>query len=113
MIRRYVFGAGVVFAMAAAAAAAPVTRVVVKNPTSQPATNMPVTFGQVFKKGDIETGVLVSGAKAAAQVDVKRKYDDGSVRFAVISLLVPELPAGDTTLELSDGREDQLATPVP
>lgn len=97
-----------------AATAAPVTKVILRNPGGQPAKEVPVTFGQVFRKGDVKQGVLASAGKAHGQADVKRKYEDGSVRFAVISLSVPEIAAGgEAALELSDGVQDQLAKPVP
>jgi hypothetical protein len=105
---------GVLAASATLAAAAPVTTVVLRNPGDQPAREAPITFGQVFKKGDLKTGVLARAGRAEVQADVKRNYDDGSVRFAIISLVCPELAAGgQTTVEIRDGREDQLAKPVP
>ena len=85
-------------------AAGPVTRVVLRNPADQPVKNVPITFGQVFKKGDIKQGVVVKALGAVGQADIKRKHDDGSVRFAVISVVVPNLPAqGDLEVELFDG----------
>jgi len=92
--------------------AAAATKVVLRAPSGGPAKNVPVTFGQVFKKGDFRRGVLVSAPRAAVQADVKRKYDDGSVRFAIISLLLPELN-GETTVTLSDGVRPQLGSELP
>ena len=91
-------------------AAGPVTRVALRNPADQPVKNVPITFGQVFKKGDIKQGVVVKAVGAVGQADVTRKHDDGSVRFAVISVVVPNLPAqGELVVELSNGA---VATPV-
>ena len=40
-----------------------------------------------------------------AQVDVKRRYDDGSVRFAIVSLVLDRLPPNASmVLRLEDGR---------
>jgi hypothetical protein len=89
---------------AAAADAKPITTVLVRNTGDQAAKDAPITFGQVFRKGDVKEGLLVTlaGKPATAQVDVKRKYDDGSVRFAIVSLVVPDLAArGETKVELS------------
>jgi len=97
---------------ALASSAVPAARVTLRSPPGQPAKSVVVTFGQVFKKGDIKQGVLVSAPKASVQADVKRKYDDGSVRFAVVSAIIPEL-TGETTVALGDGIEDQLAKPLP
>lgn len=86
-----------------------VTRVVLRNPADQPVKNVPIAFGQVFKKGDIKRGVVVKAIGAIGQADVKRRHDDGSVRFAAISLFVPSLPArGELAVELFDG-----AVPAP
>jgi hypothetical protein len=90
----------------------PVCQVTLRPPAGQPLRDVPVTFGQVFKKGDIKQGVLPSVPRASVQADVKRRYDDGSVRFAVISLRLPELD-GDTTVAIRDGVQDQLAKPMP
>ena len=98
--------------LASAPSAAPVAKVTLRPPGGQPAKGVAVTFGQVFRRGDIKQGVLVSALKASVQADVKRKHDDGSVRFAVVSVAIPEL-AGEATVALSDGIEDQLAKPVP
>ena len=89
-----------------------VTKVTLREPSGGPAQKVPVTFGQVFKKGDLRQGVLVSAPGAAVQADVKRKYDDGSVRFAVISLVLPELD-GEATVALRDGVRPQLASELP
>lgn len=90
----------------------PVTKVTLRPPAGGALKDVPVTFGQVFRKGDIRQGVLPSAQRASVQADVKRKYDDGSVRFAVISLLLPTLE-GELAVALRDGVREQLATPVP
>lgn len=102
----------VVCLLALSASAAPVARVTLRAPAGQPAKGVAVTFGQVFKKGDIKQGVLVSVQNAQTQADVKRKYGDGSVRFAIISLMIPELDR-QMAVALSDGVAPQLATPLP
>jgi hypothetical protein len=110
---RTVLTAACVLALSAPAAwAAAVTKVVVRGPSGGPVRHVPLTFGQVFKQGDIRQGVLPSAAGAAVQADVKSKYDDGSVRFAVISLMLPELN-GETTVTLSDGIRPQLGSELP
>lgn len=97
---------------------------VVRNPAAAAARNVPLTFGQVFNKGDIRDGIVARvGAKPAQiEADIKRRYDDGSVRFAVLSLVLEEVPPnGQVQIELANGTavgggaaispKDLLATP--
>lgn len=67
-------------------------------------TDVPVTFGQVFKAGDIPRGSTVTatlkGQPTALQVDSKATYPDGSLRHAVLTLTAPTLP-GKATLPLT------------
>lgn len=77
--------------------------VTVVNGTAEPSEQAPVTFGQVFREGEFPQSVRVSTDRGPMpyQVDVKRRYPNGSVRFAVISALVPGLPpAGKVRLKL-------------
>ncbi len=91
--------AGMVLSLAAgtAALAADVVNVTVAN-TGSAQSNVPVTFGQVFKPGDVPAGAVVGariGSTAlAVQVDKKAAHADGSLRHAVISTLVPSLASG-------------------
>ena len=94
----------VVLAVSAAAfAGPPVATVKIRSLAEAPQKNTPVTFGQVFTKGAVPRGMgprcVVDGGRA--QVDVKRHHDDGSVRFAIVSAILPELPAkGSKALSL-------------
>ena len=87
------------------------TKVIVRPLAGQPAGRIPITFGQVFKRGDIKQGVQASVAGASIQADVKRKYDDGSVRFAIISMM---LPAGRerSRCPVRDGLHRDSAAPL-
>ncbi|GEM_PF-666365 len=64
----------------------------------QTQSNVPVTFGQVFKDGDVPAGATltasVNGQPVTLQVDAKATNPDGSLRHAVLTALVPWLPAG-------------------
>jgi hypothetical protein len=75
----------VMLAWCLAGEAASVTTVIPRNPGNQPAKNAPITLGQVIKRGDFQHGVRISVGKTMGQADIKRRYEDGSVRFAVIS----------------------------
>ena len=63
--------------------------------------NYPYQFGRPFVGGAIanQPQVLVNGQPVATQADVKNRYPDGSVEFAVIAAVIPAIPAsGSLTL---------------
>ena len=98
-------------ALGPAGAAGPVVKIGLRNLGSGPLRNAPVTLSQVFKAGDIRDGVVakIAGKMVPAQVDVKRRHGDGSVRFALVSLVPADLPAGKTVpVELWN---DETVTP--
>ena len=57
-------------------------------------------LGQGFLKGEVPSGgglvALVDGVRVAVQLDVKTRYDDGSVKMAVLSVERPALAAGQS-----------------
>ncbi|MFL6672697.1 MAG: hypothetical protein ACJ8LG_05310 [Massilia sp.] len=62
-------------------------------------TMVPVTFGQLFARGAVSAsdtlmGKFADGTSIPLQMDVKATHEDGSVRHAVISAVVPSLQAG-------------------
>lgn len=66
------------------------------------------TFGQVFLRGEISSGsglyASIGGASVPVQMDVKTRWEDGSVKMAVVSVARPDLAAGQTAeLLLSAG----------
>lgn len=62
--------------------------------------NIPVTFGQIFRSGDVRRGetltAMFRGKRVALQVDVKATNPDGSLRHAVLTALIPSLAEGVT-----------------
>ncbi|WEN15364.1 hypothetical protein PY254_01400 [Rhodanobacter sp. AS-Z3] len=62
---------------------------------SQAQNNVPVTFGQVFKAGDVPAGTTltasINGQPVTLQVDSKATNPDGSLRHAVLTAIVPSL----------------------
>jgi hypothetical protein len=93
--------------VAQAQAATVVTDSVVSQST-QTQTRVPVTFGQVFKAGDVPANATVlatlNGQSIPLQVDAKATNPDGSLRHAVLTAMVPSLPGGGTLpLALSAG----------
>ena len=65
-----------------------------------PRTNLPVTLGRAFIQGEFPSGSCpqpkVNGTALAAgnwQFDLKNSWADGSVKFGVVSFIIPSLPA--------------------
>lgn len=67
--------------------------------SSAPQEGVPLTFGHVFREGDIPVGTrpvahLGDGTPIAIQMDRKATHRDGSLRHAVLTAVVPTLQAG-------------------
>ena len=80
-------------------------------------TNVPVTFGQVFKDGDVPSGATLTatfnGQPVTLQVDPKATNPDGSLRHAVLTAMVPSLAAAaKLPLTLAIGPNLPAGTPV-
>ncbi|MFC5476838.1 hypothetical protein [Massilia suwonensis] len=76
-----------------------ITGVVIESTAREDQADVPVSFGQVFAPGDLPRGAglaarLADGSLLPLQLDVKASHPDGSVRHAVISLILPRLRAG-------------------
>jgi hypothetical protein len=68
-------------------------------------TNYPLQLGRPFVEGAIPDApqILINGAPAVSQADVKDRYPNGSVKFAIMSTVVPSIPAnGSVTLSFRD-----------
>ncbi len=65
--------------------------------SGQPQTAVPLTFGQTFADGDVPAGqslaLRVEGASIPLQVDAKATHADGSLRHAVLTAVLPSVPA--------------------
>ncbi len=73
----------------------------ITNASGAAISNYPFQFGRPFLDGAIanEPQVLINGQPVATQADVKNRYPDGSVEFAVIAVVIPSFPAsGSSTL---------------
>jgi len=73
---------------------------------SQAQCGVPLTLGQVFAKGDVKAGqsvaAMLNGAPVPLQADIKARHDDGSLRHAVLTAVLPKLAASETaTLQLA------------
>jgi hypothetical protein len=58
-------------------------------------TNYPVQIGRPFLQGEIANfpQAVVNGTAVPTQADLKQRYGDGSVKHAILSFLIPSLPA--------------------
>jgi hypothetical protein len=74
----------------------PITSVTIVEKAGLTTANYPLTLSLVFKKGDVGSSVTATIAAQAlpTQTDVKVRYDDGSIKHALVSFLIPSLPAG-------------------
>jgi hypothetical protein len=96
--------AGAVLWLGQAQAAVVTDQIVSKASHAQ--TQVPVTFGQVLKEGDVPRGATLTaaldGRPIHLQVDTKATNPDGSIRHAVLTAMVPALaPRAKLPLALS------------
>src|SRR5579864_3768097 len=79
--------------------------ITVKNSSGASQRNYPLQFGRPFMPGEIAQypQVLVDSVPVLTQADVKNRYPDGSVKFSVISILIPSISShGQITLSFRD-----------
>jgi hypothetical protein len=86
-------------------AAGVLTCIRVLNRTGKAQTDIPVTFGQPFAPGDMPSGATLtartaSGATLPVQIDEPATNSDGSLRYAVASLVLPQLPGDGAVVSL-------------
>ncbi len=88
--------------------------VVLTNKSGTPITDYPLQFGRAFVEGEIENyaEVVVNGTPALTQCDVKNRWDDDSVKFAVIALIVPSIPASGNVVLTFQDQADGNNTPI-
>ena len=84
---------------AAAASALPsaaVNSITLTNRSGAAIRNYPLQFGRPFVDGAVAIApqVLINGSAVTTQADVKNRYSDGSVEYAVIAVVIPSIPAG-------------------
>ncbi len=86
-----------------AARAADLVSVTAINQTASAQSAVPVTFGQVFKAGEVPAGTdigarLASGTVLSTQVDRKATHADGSLRHAILTVKLPGLAANGSEI---------------
>src|SRR3954452_8711703 len=79
--------------------------ITIANRSGTAQTNYPLQFGRPFVSGEIAhyPQVLINGTPVQTQADVKNRHSDGSVKYAVIALIVPSIPISENvTLSFQD-----------
>jgi hypothetical protein len=74
----------------------------VKEQSGSSQTNRPVTIGRPFRQGEMSgcPEVWVNGADLLTQTDVKSRWPDGSLKFGIVSFVLPSLAGGGVTTSL-------------
>ena len=64
-------------------------------------SNKPISIARPFRMGDIQNfaRAKVNGTLVLTQCDVKNRWEDGSVKYAIVSFVVPSLSTGGTNIE--------------
>lgn len=79
-----------------------VAQLVIQSISTTAQSNVPFTVGHVFKRGDIDPGSILAGVTNGSEIplqfDVKATHEDGSVRHAMVSGILPSLPSGASVL---------------
>jgi hypothetical protein len=93
-----------------------ITNVSISSTNSNTQTNVPITFGQVFKEGDVKiteglVGKLTDGTVIPLQFNIKATHDDGSVRHAIISGIIPTVTASAINIDLVK-TDNNISTPL-
>ena len=63
-------------------------------------TNRPISIARPFVQGEIANfaQASINGTPLATQCDVKNRWPDGSLKFAIVSFVVPSIPAKGTVV---------------
>ena len=73
----------------------------ITNTSDRSLENIPLSFGHLFKKGDIKANYILKaglneGIEIPAQLDRKAYHADGSLRHGIISLILPAISVNDS-----------------
>jgi hypothetical protein len=82
----------------------PVNALTVEDASGRGLKNHPLVFGRPFKSGELKgkPALMVDGVLVESQADIEQRWPDGSVRFAVFSVVLPVVPPrGKVTLTFS------------
>ncbi|HEY3910671.1 MAG TPA: hypothetical protein VGM07_12380 [Stellaceae bacterium] len=98
----------------AAAQTTVVNSITITNQSGAAISNYPFQFGRPFIAGAIadQPQVLIDGAPVPTQADVKNRYADGSVAFAVVAVVIPAIPASGSLTLTFQNQASAVNTPL-
>jgi hypothetical protein len=75
-------------------------KVTITDSTGSGQSNRPVSISRAFAPGEIANfaQASVNGSALSTQCDVKSRWPDGSLKFAVVSFVIPSIPANDSVV---------------
>lgn len=78
--------------------------VVIADTSGASQTNGPETVPRFFKQGDIPhyAQAIIDDTPLLTQCDVKNRWADGSVKFAIVSFVVPQIDSNGTLVTFQD-----------
>lgn len=83
-------------------------QVIVRNQSSKALVDYPLQFGRPFLQGELKALPIVfaNDVAIATQADVKQRWPDGSVRYAILSMMLDALaPGASLTLKFGEQAE--------
>jgi len=71
--------------------------VTITEPFGRATTDYPMQLGRPFAEGEIPNHplVLVNGTAVLTQANVKTRWEDGSVKHAILNFIIPQIPANE------------------
>ena len=77
---------------------APANTITITNKSGSTQTNYPLQLGRPFVQGEIlnHPQVKINGTPVFTQTDVKNRWPDNSVKYAIIAVRIPSMPANYT-----------------
>ena len=78
--------------------------IVIADISGSPQANSPETITRFFKQGEIPhyAQAIVNGAHLLTQCDVKNRWPDGSLKFAIISFILPDVDSSGVLVTFQD-----------
>jgi hypothetical protein len=96
----FAFTAAGLFLISQSVFAATQNTITITDKSGKGLTNYPLQFGRPFVQGEIVNipQLLLNGTPIPTQADVKNRYADGTVKYAIISAIVPAVPANGSVI---------------
>jgi hypothetical protein len=78
--------------------------ITVYSTSGSPQTNRILSIGRVFQDGEIPNfaQAVIASTPILTQCDVKNRWPDGSLKFAVVSFIIPSLSTGGTQVSFQN-----------